>query len=131
MLKTPLHIQVGDIDTYSFISLMNLYDRCLDDPKYFDRLVEAATTDSNPLDRRNGNKPSMDRLGKFLLLDGQVLPRKCFVVLFTLLCNADIVVVVRKLLRKKYTWEAMQAYTPSKDSAEIWCAWPECPDEAS
>ncbi|MCX6133037.1 MAG: hypothetical protein NTU47_04400 [Ignavibacteriales bacterium] len=134
-IRIPLQLQVGDVDQYSLISLMHLYNACSGNVSYFDQLVAAATSQEDA-DSRSKN------LGILLLKDNRVLPLKCFDELFTRLNDEKLVAFVRPLLEVKVDWKKMQKaakkqaksktlrkYVLGTTRGEIMCAWPDCPDE--
>ena len=148
-LKTPMPLQVGDIDTYLLVSLQYLYEKCKREGPpwpFFMGLVKAA----NAVDKSTGRKSAnlgMGSLGKYLAKSHFVLPRKCFLAMYDLLTSDIMQALAEQLLKDGILWTERKNVVLTKDQLAIWkklwlkwtnsrsdediprCPWPDCPDE--
>ena len=136
-IRTPMPIVIppreGD-NPYSFVALEDVYNRCLLDSVFLEKLekaVEDVFNASSDREKEAEEPEARIKLTEVLLKEGYVLPQPCFDALFNkLINNKSRECLDKKAMKEKWPWDKEQEHThPGHIGAG--CQWPDCPDSAT
>lgn len=131
-ILTPMQLRVGAMTNYQFVSLTDVYNRCLEDQSFFESLSDAVkeVRDAATDQEKEAAKPGAEkRLALALEAEDMVLPDKCFNALFNKLTCDEYEKFARHCVGQRKNWKEMKDTPPLQRGPGGDCHWPDCPDE--